>query len=999
MLKFLRKRFQRIATAPEPRHPSARSESVQPRQVEERRSTEEQFDQVVAMVSDYAIFLLSPKGYVASWNTGAERMKGYRAEEIVGQHFSRFYPADIAATGLPDQELQEASAKGRFEDEGWRLRKDGSRFWANVIITALRNQSGEVRGFLKITRDLTERKRSEENARRLLEEEAGRRAAQASALEAQRAQREERRQREQLHVTLTSIGDAVIVTDVHGNVTFLNPVAETLTGWKAEEAAGQPIIAVFHIVNEDTREPVDNPVDTVIREGSTVGLANHIVLISKDGREIPIDDSGAPIRGEEGTIVGAVLVFRDVTEARRATDARLHLAAVVEYSEDAIFSKNFDGTVLSWNRAAQQLYGYTADEMIGQPASLLFPVDRADELPALMERLKRGERIAHFETVRVRKDGKRVDISLTISPIRSASGKIVAASAIARDITASKRQESGLRFLAGASKLLAELLDVSSTLQRVAGLAVPQFADWCAVDLLNPDGSLQRVAVAHVDPAKVQLAHTLHRRYPADPAAPLGMLNILRTGKSELLSEIPDSLLKDAAADDELLGILRELGLRSYIGVPLAVRGKMLGVITFVAAESGRQYGAADLKLAEDLAQRAAIAIENAQLYSELREGDRRKDEFLAMLAHELRNPLAPIRSALQVMKTAGANAETVEQAREVTERQVQHLVRLVDDLLDVSRIMRGRIELRKQPVELAAVIARAIETAQPMLDSQHQQLVLTVPSDPLWVEADPTRLAQVVSNLVHNAAKFSEPSSHIALSAERNGTDVVLRVRDEGAGIRGDLLPHIFDLFVQGDRSLERSQGGLGIGLTVVRELIESHGGTITVHSEGPGKGSEFVVRLPALREAPRQMPSDSDEGDRPAPVSASRRILVVDDNVDAAESIAVLLGLWGYEVQLAHNGPEALRAAEKYQPEVIVLDIGLPEMSGYEVAQRLQQDPYSKKAVLVAVTGYGQEDDRRRSRAAGFDYHLTKPVDPSALQQLLASLSPGPNRVRQAS
>jgi PAS domain S-box-containing protein len=968
MLNFLRKLFRRPPANPD----------------EELRRVEEHFNQLVSGVSDYAIFLLDATGCVASWNTGAERIKGYRAEEIIGQHFSRFYPPEVAASGLPAHELEVASATGRFEDEGWRVRKDGSQFWANVVITALKNKAGAVRGFLKITRDMTERKLGEENARRLLQEETARRTAEASTKEAERLQRDERRQREQLHVTLSSIGDAVIVTDTQGLVTFMNPVAHALTGWRPEEAAGQPVGHVFPIINEETRLPVENPVGRVLREGVVVGLANHTLLIAREGRELPIDDSAAPIRGEDGTVAGVVLVFRDVSEVRRAVEARLHLAAIVESSDDAIISKDLEGTIVSWNKGAERLYGYKAAEIVGKPLALLVPAEHPNELPGLMERLRRGERIEHFETVRVRKDGTRVNVSLTISPVKNAAGKFIGASKIARDITDRKRHEESLSFLARVSVLLAELGDVPSTLHKVAGLAVPQFADWCTVDLLNPDGSLHRVAVAHADPARVEQARELTRRYPPDPNAPAGVWRVLRTGKPELIPEITDALLEQAIKDPQRLRVLKDLGLRSYLAVPLAIQGKTCGVLTFLLAASGRRFGSDDLRVAEDLAHRASVAIENAQLYSELKETGQRKDEFLAMLAHELRNPLAPIRNALQVMKIPGADAEMLAQARDMTERQVQHMVRLVDDLLDVSRIMRGMIQLRRESLDLASVISQAVETAQPMIDAQGQSLIVNAPPEALRLEADPTRLAQVIGNLLHNAAKFSERAGRIWLIAERNGNEAVIRIRDEGAGISGELLPHVFDLFVQGDRTLERSQGGLGIGLTVVRKLVELHGGRVDVHSEGLGKGSEFTICLPGLRDA---LPGESPGTDlQPVRRQASRRVLVVDDNVDAAESLATLMRLEGHEVRVAHNGPEALRVAEEHHPEAVLLDIGLPGMNGYEVARSLRQQEHSRQATLVAVTGYGQEEDRRLSREAGFNYHLTKPVDLTVLQQLLA-------------
>jgi PAS domain S-box-containing protein len=336
------------------------------------------------------------------------------------------------------------------------------------------------------------------------------------AFERQLAEGDERLrvQREWLRTTLHSIGDAVIATDTEGRVAFLNPVAESLTGWRADEAAGRPLEEVFVIVNEETRRPVENPVAKVLREGVIVGLANHTVLLAKDRREVPIDDSAAPIRGEGGAVGGVVMVFRDVTEARRAAEARLRLAALVDSSNDAIIGKDLGGIVTSWNAAAERLFGYTAEEMVGQPLARLVLPDQPDELPAIMERLKRGERVEHFETVRVRKDGTRVAVSLTISPIKDAEGKVVGASKIARDVTAQKRREAELRFLAGASDALAELTDVPDTLQKVAVLAVPHFADWCAVDLAGPDGQLERVAGAHADADMVVFGRAFHRRYP-----------------------------------------------------------------------------------------------------------------------------------------------------------------------------------------------------------------------------------------------------------------------------------------------------------------------------------------------------------------------------------------------------------------------------------------------------------------------------------------------------
>lgn len=368
-----------------------------------------------------------------------------------------------------------------------------------------------------------------------------------------------------------------------------------------------------------------------------------------------------------------------------------------------------------------------------------------------------------------------------------------------------------------------------------------------------------------------------------------------------------------------------------------------------------------------------------------LREADRRKDEFLATLAHELRNPLAPIRTALEIMKRADARGEEVDQARSTMERQLMQLVRLVDDLLDVSRITRNKLELRKELVNLATIVHRAVEMSRPVIESMGHELTVSLPQAPVQLEADVTRLAQVFQNLLNNAARYSERGGHIWLIAEREGTDLTIRVRDTGIGIPANMLPRIFEMFTQVDQSKERGQSGLGIGLALVRSLVELHGGTITAHSEGQGKGSEFVVRLPIL-ERPHQERAPSVEAQQAAP-TLKRRLLVVDDNRDAATSLATLLRLTGYDVHMAHDGEEAVAAASALRPEVVLLDIGMPKLNGYDAARRIREKPWGKKILLVALTGWGQDEDRRRSSEAGFNHHLVKPLDLDALQRLLVS------------
>ena len=687
--------------------------------------------------------------------------------------------------------------------------------------------------------------------------------------ERKRAEEALRKQSEWLRVTLASIGDAVITTDAAGLVSSLNPVAEALTGWTAEEARGARLDVVFRIVNEYSHRRAENPALRALREGQIVGLANHTVLIARDGTERAIDDSAAPIRDDLGNVVGVVLIFRDITERRR------------------------------------------------------------DE-----ERLRQS-----IETT---------------------------------------------RFLADASATLAELTDFASTLQRVASLAVPSFADWCAVDLLTADGSIGRLAVTHTDPSKVQLARDLFVLHPPRPSDPSGIGKVLRSGEPEWLPTIPEGLLESSGQDQDYLRLIRQLGLKSYICVPLRSRSGPLGVLTFVTAESGRVYDASSLAAAEDLAHRAVIAIENANLLAALKESDRRKDEFLAILAHELRNPLAPIRNAVHILRAKAPALPELLWATDVIDRQVHQMSRLVDDLLDVSRIAGGKIQLRKERIELATVVNSAIEASRPLIDKRGHELAVMMPAEPIPLHADLTRLSQVLLNLLNNAAKYTDPGGRIGLTVAREGAEVAIRVTDTGIGIPSEMLPRIFGMFTQVDRSLERAEGGLGIGLTLVQRLVELHRGTVEARSGGPGKGSEFIVRLPIAT----HFAVGKDQGPARAVAEpaahATCRILIVDDNRDAADTLGMLLRNLGNEVRTAHDGLEALGAAEDFQPDVVLLDIGMPKMNGYDAARQIR-GRRGKSVILIAVTGWGQEEDRRRSADAGFDHHLTKPVNLGALQKLL--------------
>jgi signal transduction histidine kinase/DNA-binding response OmpR family regulator len=565
---------------------------------------------------------------------------------------------------------------------------------------------------------------------------------------------------------------------------------------------------------------------------------------------------------------------------------------------------------------------------------------------------------------------------------RVALAKAQAAAAAAEEAT---RRSN---FLAEASKVLSGSLDPNATALTLARLPVPFLADVGAVTLVEEHGRPWKTELAWVHP----LDGRIHTASLHGADAPLDELRgaverVLAGGSVVMLNGLalpyPDTGGNGEAAAAPV---------RSAVVLPLIARGHALGALTLALTDQRRRAPAHDMALARDFAGRAAVALDNARLYREVQEADRRKNEFLSMLAHELRNPLAPIRNGVHILRAlAGSNAQ-VREVRDMMDRQVQHLVRLVDDLLDLSRITRGKIRLHREAVSLPEVLARAVETCRPLIDERGHHLTVVVPSEGPRVEGDAVRLAQVVGNLLNNAAKYSEDRGQIWLSAGPEGEQAVIRVRDAGMGIPGDMLASIFDLFTQADRSLDRSQGGLGIGLTLVRQLVELHGGSVSAHSDGPGKGSEFVVRLPLLKEEGAS--TKADPGAAPTTaflLNPSKKILVVDDNRDAAESLALLLEVAGHEVRACHDGRSALLRAEAFQPDAVLLDIGLPGMDGYEVARRLRALPGLRGALLVALTGYGQDEDQRRAREAGFDYHLIKPADLEALSGLLAA-TPAP-------
>lgn len=566
------------------------------------------------------------------------------------------------------------------------------------------------------------------------------------------------------------------------------------------------------------------------------------------------------------------------------------------------------------------------------------------------------------------------------------------------DITKRKRAEDSLRFLAEAGNILASSLDYDTTLRSIARLTVPTIADWVAVDLQGQDGRLSRLAVAHVDPSKVALAHEIHERFPIDMHASSGIGSVLRTGEAELVPDITDALLESAIADPELLSIIRSLGLRSSICVPLKARDRVVGAMSLVSAESGRRFSDSDLRVADELAQRASAAIENALYFRAAEEANQAKDDFLAVVSHELRTPLNAILGWVHMLRQEVLPQAQGARALETIERNARAQNQLIDDLLDVSRIVSGKLRLVAESVDLPQVIERAIDTLGPTAAAKGVRINRTLDPSASPVMGDPERLQQVVANLLSNAVKFSAKDTEVHVVLRKLESAVEITVQDHGQGIDPNFLPHVFERFRQADSRTTRSRGGLGLGLAIVRNLVELHGGSVRVESEGHGHGATFTVclpvstlrtpsftRPPALHLTPALPAVHS-----PAELRGVR-VLVVDDEEDARDVVAALLARCDMNVATASSVEEALRMVPDIRPSIIVSDIGMPGEDGYTLIKRLRALPADQggKTPAVALTAYARTEERTRALVSGFNMHVPKPVEPAELLAALVSLT----------
>jgi PAS domain S-box-containing protein len=741
------------------------------------------FGRLVQSIRDYAIFLLDPVGQVLTWNEGAQAIKGYAPDEIIGSHFSRFYPWDRIESGWPQYELEMAAKDGRFEDENWRLRKDGSRFWANVVITALRDNDGTLTGFAKVTRDLSARRATEETLR----------------------QSEER-----FRMLIEGVRDYAIFTlDPNGLVTTWNAGAQTLKGYSADEVIGSHF-SRFYPADELKRGWPEHELRMATTEGR---FEDEGWRLRKDGSRFWANVVITALRDSAGTLKGFSKITRDLSERkeheRQLAESEERFRMLVQGVTDyAIVMLDQSGAISSWNSGAEKITGYTATEMLGKHVSNFYTSEDIRSNRPWQQLLT-----AH-EKRRVSEEGWRV-------------------------------KKDGSQFWANT-------------------------------------------------------------------------------------------------------------------------------VITALEDPQGRERGY--VHVMQDLTQRRHA--------ESLADTTQRMHEFIAMLAHELRNPLAPIRNAVELMGKRGLQDETLESMRQMIHRQTNYLTRIIDELLDVNRIARGAFSVTKEAIDLSDVLRKAVETSRPLIDSQGHTLTVDIPEEPLIIQGDALRLTQAIVNLLNNAAHYSPRGGEVRIAIERRQTDVVIRVRDTGRGIDKEHLEIVFDLFARPNADVHEHHGGLGVGLALVRRVIELHAGTVRAYSAGVGQGSEFVVRLP-LPLGRLQLVSNNTV---PAKSSLERlRIVVADDNKDAADSLQALLQALGQDVYAVYDGPTALKAVESFSPHVVMLDIGMPRMSGYEVADAIRDTLGDKAPVLAAVTGWGQDTDKRLAATHGFAYHFTKPASAAALSDLI--------------
>lgn len=659
--------------------------------------------------------------------------------------------------------------------------------------------------------------------------------------------------REHLEAILQGVADGVVVHDSDGAIAYANEAAAQLFGVSSPlsllSGSIQDALAPFDLFDTH-RAPlaVDDLPAWEVFHGSSAARRAIICRQRETGEDRWWIVYASPVRDDAERVRYVVCILRDVTDRAHGAQANARLAAVVTSSSDAIITRSLDAIITSWNPAAERLYGYSADEAIGQPAAILVPVDRHAEMAAKMERLRAGEHLEAFEGVRIRKDSTQVDVALTLSPIFDQDGRFVGVSSIERDITAQRRAQDALQLLAEAGEVLGASLDYETTLAGLAELIVPRLADWCSVNTFDDTGKPTQLALAHVDPEQVSWVRALQESMPYGVEETSDIARVQRTGEPVIYREITDEMLVAGARTPEHLAALRQLGFRSGIVVPMITRGRVVGTMTLVYAESGRLYHDDEIALAQEIARRAAIAVDNAGLYADAQHAARAREDFLLTASHELRTPLTSVKASAQLVSRY-LDQPQPDRTRIVAmiarlQGEIGRLETLSLDLLDAARIQRGRFELQPEPSELVALareVLAGLERSGYRLPAHRLVMDAGEPVSGVW---DPQRLRQVVSNLISNALKYSPAGGEIRVRVLREGDAALLVVEDEGIGIDAAEAARLFQPFERGT-AVRHSIGGVGLGLYITRQIVDAHGGTISLDST-PGAGSRFTVRLP---------------------------------------------------------------------------------------------------------------------------------------------------------
>jgi PAS domain S-box-containing protein len=799
-------------------------------------------------------------------------------------------------------------------------------------------------------------------------------------------------QARRLAAIVESSDDAIISKDLNGIVLSWNGSAERIFGYSASEMIGQSI----RLIIPNDRQSEEDEVVARLRRGEKI---DHFETVRqhKDGTLIPISLTVSPIRDDAGIIVGASKVARDIRDRKR-------LAAIVESSDDAIISKTLNGIVTTWNPASERLFGYSAEEMIGQSIRRIIPADRQSEEDDVVSHIRRGEKVDHFETVRQRKDGRLVPISLTVSPIRDERGFVVGASKIARDIRERKEAEAEHARLLALAELNAA---ITNTLNDV-GAAV--------ASALDREHVVQKVTDAATQLTGAQFGAFFYNL--VDERGESYTLYTISGVPREAFATFPmprntkvfDPTFRGAkiVRSDDITADPRygqnpphygmpagHLSVRSYLAVPVKTRsGEPLGGLFFGHPEVAR-FTADHERLVSGIASWASVALENARLYRAAQDANSLKDDFLATLSHELRTPLNAILGYARMMRAGMLKSDKVPRAVETIERNAASLTRIVEDVLDISRIVSGKMRLSLTPVDLPMLVRDAIDSVLPGATAKDIDITATLDRLAEPVPGDAARLQQVVWNILSNAVKFTERGGRIAVTLALRGANMQLTVKDTGVGIAPEFLPHIFERFRQADAGTTRERGGLGLGLSIARQLVEMHGGTIEGSSDGRGAGSTFTMTLPIT--APAIAAAAGDRGlphlhaeHAPIPDLRGTSVLAVDDDDDALTMVRDILEASGATVATSHSASEALLSLAESRPDVLIADLGMPGMDGFELIEKVRAngDPKLGQLPAAALTAFARSEDRARALQSGFDLHLAKPIDPEELMAAVARL-----------